>query len=175
MRISSLARIYPEHCKIPTISEADKNLIAASDLLTEMRAVVPHTTNAKLRHEKVLQDLTAIIENTKDARNAPTTTPTVSTSTDATSPRVIQKTPIIHQRRTRRNTPMPEIHEVNKPNRENNTQQQFHPTKPTSLVPNRRMCQPLRVAKKRTVEGKLIGRKRKKIKKYIKKENPIIN
>ena len=138
MGISISARIYPEHCKVPTILEADKTLIAASDILTAMKAAVPHTTKAKLRHVKALQDLTAIIKNNQDAREAPTTTPTVSTSTDATSPRVIQKTPIIHQRRTCRNTPMPEIHEVNNPNRENNTQQKYHTTKPKSLVPNQR-------------------------------------
>ena len=116
MRIYSLARIYPEHCKIPTILEADKTLVAASDLLTEIRAAVPHTKKSKLRHAKALQDLTAIIENTQDSRDAHTTTPTASTSTDATYPRVIQKTPIIHQRRTRHNTPIPAIHEVNDPN-----------------------------------------------------------
>ena len=117
MRISSSAIIYPEHCKLPTISEEDKNIIAASDLLTAMRVAVPRTTKAKLRHAKALQALTAVIDNTQYVRDAPTTTPTVSTSTDATSPRVIQKTPIIHQQRTRRNTPMPEVHEVNEPNR----------------------------------------------------------
>ena len=62
-----------------------------------MKSAVPHNTKEKLRHVKALQDLTAIIENTQDAREAPTTTPTVSTSTDATSPRVMQKTPIIYQ------------------------------------------------------------------------------
>ena len=144
--------------------EAYKTLIAAPDLLTAMKAAVPHTTKAKIRHAKSLQDLTAIIKNTQDARDAPTTTPTVSTSTDATSPRVIQKTPIIHQRRTCRNTPMLAIHEVNKPNQENNTQQQSQPTKPTRLVPNRRRYQPPRVAKNRTVKGKLIERKRNDVK-----------
>ena len=79
MRISISARIYPEHCKIPTISEADKMLIAASDLLTAMKSVVPHTTKAKIRHAKSLQDLIAIIKNTQDAREASTTTPTVYT------------------------------------------------------------------------------------------------
>ena len=164
MRISSPARIYPEHCKIPTISEEDKTLITASDILTVMKEAVPHTKKAKIRHEKELQDLTAIIENTQDAREASTTTPTVSTSTDATYPRVIQKTPIIHQRRTRPNTPMPAVHEVNEPNRENTTQQQSHPTKPTSLVPNRRRCQPPRVAKKHTLERQRIGSKRNDVK-----------
>ena len=89
MRISSSARIYPEHCKVPTISEADKTIIPASDLLTSMKASVPHITKAKTRHAKVLQDLTAIIENTQDVKEAPTTTPTLSLSTDATSTRVI--------------------------------------------------------------------------------------
>ena len=117
MRISSSARIYPEHCKIPTISEADKTLIAASDILTAMIAEVPHTTEAKLRHVKALQDLTSIIDNTQDVRDAPTTTPTVSTSKNAISPRVIQKTPIIHRRRTRHKTPMPAIHEFNETDR----------------------------------------------------------
>ena len=89
MRISSSERIYPEHCEVPTILEADKTLIAASDLLTEMQSAVPHTAKAKLRHAKALKNLTAIIENTPTKRETPTATPTVSTSTDATSPRVI--------------------------------------------------------------------------------------
>ena len=113
----------------------------------------------------------AIIKNTQDAREAPTTTPTVSTSTDAISLRVIQKTPIIHQQRTLRNTPMTTIHEVNDPNQENNTQQQSHPTKPTSLVPNQRRCQPPRVSKKRTVDGQLIGSKRNDVKIHNKRES----
>ena len=87
MRILSSARIYPENCKVPIISEADKTLIAASDLLTAMKASVPHTAKAKIRHAKVLQNLTAITENTPNVREAPTTTPTVSTSTYATSPK----------------------------------------------------------------------------------------
>ena len=89
MRISSSAKIYLEHCKVPTISEADKTLISASDLLTAMQAAVPHTAKVKLRHAKALQNLTALIEDTPNARETSTTTPTVYTSTDATSPRVI--------------------------------------------------------------------------------------
>ena len=129
-----------------------------------MKSAIPHTAKAKLRHAKSLQNLTAIIKNTPNAREAPTTTPIVATSTDATSPRVIQKTPSIQQQQTRRNTPMPAINEVNKPNWGYDTQQQSPPTKPTSLVPNRRRCQPPRVEKKRTVEGKLIGSKRNDVK-----------
>ena len=79
MHISISAIIYPEHCKVPTISEADKTLISASDLLTAMKSSVPHTTKAKLRHAKALQNLTMIIENTPNTREAPTTTPTVGT------------------------------------------------------------------------------------------------
>ena len=111
--ISSTSKIYPEHCKVPTISEVDKTLIVAYDLLTAMQAALTHTEKAKLRHAKALQNLTAIIENTPNVRDSPTATPIVSTSTDATYQRMIQKTPRVHQRRTRCNTPMPTINEVN--------------------------------------------------------------
>ena len=113
MRISRSERINPEHCKVPTISEADKTLTAASNLLAAMQAAVPHTAKAKLRNAKALQKLTAIIENTPTTREDPTATPTVSTSTDTTSPRLIQKTLSVHKLQTRRNTHMTTINEVN--------------------------------------------------------------
>ena len=159
MRISSSVKKHPEHCEVRTILEGDKTLITASYLITAMQAAVPHTAKAKLRHAKELQNLTAIIENTSNVREAPTATPTVSTSTYTTSPRVIQKTPSVHQRQTRRNMPMPTINEINDPNCKNDTQQKSPPTKPTILLPNRRRCQPPRMAKERTVEGQIIGSK----------------
>ena len=55
MRISSSARIYPEHCEVTTILEADKTLLTASDLLAAMQAAVPHTAKAKLWHAIALQ------------------------------------------------------------------------------------------------------------------------
>ena len=79
MRISSSEKIYPEHCKVRIISETDKTLITASDILTAMQAAVPHTAKAKLRHAQALQNLTAIIKNTPNTKEAPTATPTVST------------------------------------------------------------------------------------------------
>ena len=169
MRISSSARIYPEHCKVPTILEEDKTIIAAADLLAKMQAAVPHTAKAKLRHAKSLQNLTPIIENTPSPRVAPTVTPTVSASTDATSPRVIQGTPRVHQRRTRHNTPMPKIDEVNDPTCKNETPQQFLPTNSPIQVPTRRRCQPPRMAKTRTVERQLIGSKRNNAKNTLRK------
>ena len=36
MRTSSSARIYPEHCEVPTISKAYKTLISASNILAAM-------------------------------------------------------------------------------------------------------------------------------------------
>ena len=97
MRILRSARIYPENCEVPTISEADKTLIAASDILAAMQAAVPHTAKAKLRHARALQNLTAIIKNTPSMRVDPTATPTVSISTDATSPGVIKEKPRVYQ------------------------------------------------------------------------------
>ena len=99
-----------------------------------MQAALPHTAKAKLRHAKADKNLTAIIKNTPTTREAPTATPTVSTSTDATYLRLIQKTPRVYQRRTRCNTPMPTINEVKNPTRENDTQQQSPHTKSTILV-----------------------------------------
>ena len=55
---------------------------------------------------------------------------------------------------------MQKINEVNKPTRKNETPQQYPPTKSPIQVPNRRRCQPPRVAKTRTVERQLIGSKR---------------
>ena len=169
MRISWSARIYPEHCEVPTISEAYKTLIVASDLLAAMQAAVPHTAKSKLRHAKALKHLTAIIENTPSPRGDPTATPIVSTSTDAIYLRVIQETPSVHQRQMRRNTPMPTLDEVNEPTRENKTPQQSPPTNSPIQVPTRRRCQPLRVAKTRTVEGQLIGSKRNNAKNTLQK------
>ena len=91
MCISSSSKIYPEHCAVPTISEVDKTIIAAYDLLIPMQAAVTHTAKAKLRYAKALQNLSVIIKNTPNKMEAPTATPTISTSTDSTSPRVIIK------------------------------------------------------------------------------------
>ena len=49
MRISSSAKIYPEHFEVPTILEADKTLITASDILMAMQAEVPHTAKGKTK------------------------------------------------------------------------------------------------------------------------------
>ena len=64
---------------------------------------------------------------------------------------------------------MPTINEVNEPTRESETPQKSPPTKSTILVPNRRRCQPPRVAKTRTLEGRLISSKRNNAKNTLQK------
>ena len=161
MRILISAKIYPENCEEPTISEADKNLIAASDLLTSMQAAVPHTAKEKLRACKSASKINGDNREYTKCEGGPCRYPNSIHINRCNISEGYSKKTNVHQRRTRRNTPMPTINEVNEPNRENVTQQQSPPTKPMILVPYRLRCQPPRVTKKRTVEGQLIGIKRK--------------
>ena len=69
----------------------------------------------KIKHEKLLDELTAIIANkpiSKVAPPAPQRVPSPSTSHDTTAPRVVRQTKHIHSRNTRSNTPMPLITEA---------------------------------------------------------------
>ena len=109
-RISDSYKEYPAHCNMPTISEEDETIVAADALLTSLQGTTPSNATTKLRHAKALQQLTAIITNSASPRVDEVAAPRVgspSTSTNATSPRVIQNTRYVHQRQTRNNTPMP--------------------------------------------------------------------
>merc|ERR1711938_83511 len=57
-RTTGTRELYPAHCQVPTISEADRTLLAAQELLTTMGATVPTTAKQKLRHISALQQLT---------------------------------------------------------------------------------------------------------------------
>ena len=162
------AKLYPTHCKVPTISQSDLTLIAASDLLQEMKILVP-TAESKIRHAKILQRLGAILSNNPPKRvdtNAPQRVEQSATSSNSlTSPRVIKGTKLIHQRVTRSNVPMPTIMEVEEPPRDSQmtTRRSKHssaerrPILPPFALPKRK-------AKSRKVNGILIGSKRNNIK-----------
>ena len=106
------ARFYPMHYKPPAVSEDDKTILAACEMLKNMKIIVPLAEN-KCRHAKILQQLTQIMSGSQLQRVATSTPPRVtesgSTSNNTTSPRVVKTTKQIHQRVTRSNTPMPEI------------------------------------------------------------------
>ena len=70
-RIASAVKLYPTHCKLPTISEEDETLIAAEELMRQLsHKNVQLECEQKLKHAKILQELTAILENRPPQRVA---------------------------------------------------------------------------------------------------------
>ena len=91
--------LFPAHCKVPTVSEEDQTLIAATELLEVMKATVPTQADLKCRHVKSIDDLTSILENRREPM-VDTNQPLfnyVTTSTNTTSPRKIAATKYVHQ------------------------------------------------------------------------------
>jgi hypothetical protein len=108
---------------MPAIKPGDTIQLAAQDLIAALR--LKHSKapiNLEPNHTAALRELAAIFDTvTKvtddDNEPAPRVKASAlrvqpSTSHDATSPRVIAQQPQVHQRTTRRNTPMPTIHET---------------------------------------------------------------
>ena len=106
------------------------------------------STQQKLQHTKALNELTDIITNSTPPRVVPNVTPPLepvgpprvnapSTSVNPTSPNNIYKTKLVHQRKTRSNTPMPTIiEEIEPPNNttnRSNNQPKVTITTPTTL------------------------------------------
>ena len=103
-------KLYPSHCKVPTISEADRTIIAAAELLDTIRVQIPTQADTKRQHLHVIEQLTEILNKAPpprvDGQSAPRVGHGATTSTDKTSPRVVKQTKYVHQRRTRNNNPM---------------------------------------------------------------------
>ena len=51
-RTTATYELFPAHCKVPTVSEEDKTLIAATELLKVLKATVPTQADLKCRHAK---------------------------------------------------------------------------------------------------------------------------
>ena len=62
-RTSGTYRVYLAHCKLPTISEEDSTIIAATELVRALDTTIPTNAAVKLKHAAVLQQLTTIIGN----------------------------------------------------------------------------------------------------------------
>ena len=163
-RATGTYRLYPTHCKVPTLSEADRTIIAATDLIENMRSMVPTSAEMKCRHAKAIEQLTEILENRQEPRVGTSQPPRVvgeaTTSIDATSPKVIKKTPLVHQRQTRRNTPMPTIMEGDEATRANKdiiTQGIKAPAARRARPPptSQQLIRPTRIQ-----DGEIIGSKR---------------
>ena len=123
-RKSGTYKLYPAHCKAPVMSEADRTIVAASDLMKMLKIEVPTSADLKCKHASVIDQLTAILENRPvprvdtrasprvDTYSPPRVAGEATTSTNLTDPKTVRSTRYVHQRQTRNNTPMPTIEEA---------------------------------------------------------------
>ena len=109
----------PSALHTPSISEADKTIIAVTELVKELNRTIPSNAAIKARHATALQQLTAILDNGPAPRVGTQPAPRVGThqssSADPTAQRTIRATTFIHQRRTRNNIPIPTVDEASPP------------------------------------------------------------
>ena len=115
VRIASTTKHFPTHCSVPTISEADRTLLAAAELINIIDTSATLATKEKIKHAQILKELTAILKNEPVPRVEDKAEPRVgrpSSSNDTTAPKVVRAAKRIHLRRTRRNTPMETIPET---------------------------------------------------------------
>ena len=105
-------RLYPNQSRVPTISKADRTIMAAGDILRQLQGLISKDTEEKLKHNKAIVQLTEILNQPPNkaagpARVAGGATPRVdapaSSTTDPTNPATIRATRPVHGRRTRAN------------------------------------------------------------------------
>ena len=129
-RVSGSYKIYPTHCKQPSVSQADLTLQTANELHQSLQLTdtqqLKLSTLQKLRHVDAITSLIKIItdstpprvvptDNTHLVPSAPSRVNAPSTSVNPTSPTILQKTKLVHRRQTRSNTPMPIVMEEIEP------------------------------------------------------------
>jgi hypothetical protein len=150
-RIANTARFFPQHCKHPAIEPGDSIRLAAQDLISALRQnnkFAPISLHHK--HMEALRTLSEIFshvaEEVQPVPRVPTET-TPSTSINPTNPATVRTTKIVHQRVTRRNTPMPEslptIHEESKQSMERarRRERRANPVEPAPSRPKRTINQ----------------------------------
>jgi hypothetical protein len=111
--------LYPAYCKVPAISEGDRTIEAAAELLEIFKEIVPNKTKQKVQHCEAIQKLTSVLSdynvpqrvNTQQQRPQRVAVQPTDSSMPA-SRETIQNAPRIHQRRTRRNTPFEAVQEI---------------------------------------------------------------
>ena len=113
-------------------------MVSATELLEQHKKFTPPSASKKMKHIQIIKQLQEIlsknpqqrIEKAQEPRVDDTPPQRVNTATpqrvdtsmtssgSQTDPRILRKTPCIHQRHTRRNTPMPTIMKVEEPHSE---------------------------------------------------------
>ena len=147
-RIAQSAKLFPTHCKMPTISPKDAIQNTAQDLVDCLKNPHPQApVNLHPTHLRALQDLSNILSTAATPKRVPapvnpqrvdpippqrvrTASPT--TSHDITNKENVRQQNLIHQKVTRRNKPMPPIFEVEEPS-ETQTDPAVAPTPNTSV------------------------------------------
>ena len=106
-------RLYPAHCRTPTISEGDKIIMAAADPVDAMRVTQPKSILERKEWVSALKQQTNILQKPLSPQaqqseqlrvkehQEPRVSGTPSTSADPTHPDILRKTKRIHQRTTR--------------------------------------------------------------------------
>ena len=116
-------QIFPAHCQMPTISEGELTIQAATELLRELKASAPETVAQKVRHIKILRNLDNILKNREPPRVNDHGPPRVETrgeprvgatgtTADPTHPAKLRTAKRVHQRKTRNNMPISATHDV---------------------------------------------------------------
>jgi hypothetical protein len=118
----TLGGYNPTHCQVPVLSEHDKTMHAAGDIIEQLGGIIPSTASAKLNHLSAIRQLSLIMSGQPNAPTLVPTAPRVETTTPLrvvvaapprvattlnmiTSPNTILQFPIVHQHVTRNNNP----------------------------------------------------------------------
>ena len=115
-RLSGTYRLYPQRCRMPTISEEDRTLEVIADLLKQMKVELPPSVKGKKQWLQIIKKLRTTLSNGEPsvATQGPLRMVTqgqtrvdgkVTTSTSPTCPRILRTKPRIHQQTTRRKSP----------------------------------------------------------------------
>ena len=134
-------KLYPRHSKVPSISEADRTLLVAQEMLTKLQIATSKQATAKMQHNQALRKLTEILQQGEppqrvsendNVTQSPCTPQRVqapqqhgqpqrvgaeySTTADPTDPDKVRTTRYVHRKRTRANPhpigePLPTIWE----------------------------------------------------------------
>ena len=121
-------KLYPRHSKVPSISEADRTLLVAQEMLQKLQIATSKQATEKLQHNQALQQLQEILRQHEPpqrvgAKQAATRSPCTpqrvqapqqqsqpqrvgtksSTTANPTDPEKVRATRYVHQKRTRAN------------------------------------------------------------------------
>ena len=59
---TGMYKLYPRHSKVPSISEVDRTLLVAQEMLTKLQIATSKQATDKVQHNRALQQLTEILQ-----------------------------------------------------------------------------------------------------------------